>query len=132
MMVMFQASARQWLLAALLVAAFVGCSEQKATVGTIAGQVTLKGKPFVDGYLGLHNPTTKLNRSTRLDDEGNYLFSDIVPGDYVVLVVPRALDDEEAVRRIPIPKKLKRKETTDLSATVTAGEETKLDIELSK
>lgn len=131
-MVMFLASVKRLSLVALLLAILVGCSGPKDPVGTVAGQVTIKGEPFVDGYLGLHNPQTKLNRSTRLDETGNYLFSKVPPGDYVVLVVPRALDDEEAVNKIPIPKKLKRKETSDLLVTVKADEETKLDIELSK
>ncbi len=129
---MFPASAKKLLLVALLITSFAGCSKPKDPVGTVSGQLTYKGETFVDGYLGLHNPQSKLNRTARLDEGGNYLFSDIPPGDYLVLVVPRALDDDNAVKKIPIPKKLQRKETTDLSVTVKADEETKLDIELSK
>ncbi len=131
-MVMFLASVKNLLCIALLVTTLVGCSGPTEPVGTVAGQITYKGEPFVDGYLGLHNPQTRLNRSARLDEAGNYLFSEVPPGDYVVLVVPRALDDDKAFRKIPIPKKLKRKETTDLSVTVKADQETKLDVELSK
>ena len=129
---MLSASAKNLLLVTLLIASFAGCSKPKDPVGTVSGQITYKGEIFVDGYLGLHNPQSKLNRTARLDESGNYLFSEVPPGDYVVLVVPRALDDDEAVSKIPIPKKLRRKETTDLSVTVKANEETKLDIELSK
>jgi len=131
-MVMFPASAKKLLLVAILIAVFTGCSKQKDPAGTVSGQITYKGDTFVDGYLGLHNPETKLKRTARLDESGNFLFSDVPPGDYHVLVVPRALDDDDAVRKIPIPKKLQRKETTDLSVTVKVNEDTKLDIELSE
>jgi len=131
-MVMFPASVKKFLLVAFLVAVFSGCSESKPAAGTVAGQVTYKGKTFMDDYLGLHNPQSKLNRSARLDEGGNYLFSNVPPGNYRVLVVPRALDNDNAVKKIPIPKKLQRKGTTDLSVTVKVNEETKFNIELSE
>ena len=130
-MVMFPASVKKLLLVALVIASFVGCSKPKDPAGTVAGKITYKGETFADGYLALYNPQTKLNRSAQLDEGGNFLFSDIPPGEYVVLVVPRALDNDDAVKKIPIPNKLKRRNTTDLSVTVKVDEETKLDIELS-
>ena len=98
---MFPASAKKLILVALLIASFVGCSKPKDPVGTVAGKITYKGEAFVDGYLGLYNPQTKLNRSARLDEGGNYPFSDVPPGDYLVLVVPRALDNDDTVKKFP-------------------------------
>ena len=122
---------KKTLLAVLLTATFLGCGEEKEPAGTIVGRVTYQGDTFTDGYLGIHNPETSLNRNARLDENGNYKFANVPPGDYIVLVVPRAIDNDEAFNKIPIPNKLKRKDTSDLSVTVKVDEESKLDIELT-
>ena len=131
-MVMLSTSKKNLLLILLTAVFFLGCGEAKDPTGTIAGRVTYKSEAFINGYLGIHNPETGLNRTSQLDEAGNYQFANVPPGEYIVLVVPRALDDEAAVRKIPIPEKLKRKDTSDLSVTVEADQESKLDIELSK
>ena len=67
----------------------------------------------------------------RLESEGSFPFVDVAPGDYVVMVLPPPLEDDLEVAKIPVPNKLKSRDTTDLSVTVAVNENSELNIELS-
>ena len=110
---------------------FIGCEEKEPT-GSITGQVTVKGSPFTEGFVGIYCREIKLNQTAVLDASGNYRFPEVPSGEYVVLVSPRSMEDDEEKKKCPVPKRLRRKETTDLNVAVKVGEESLLNIELSQ
>jgi len=110
----------------------LGCSGEDPLLGTISGRITLKGDAFTDCKVGIYSSEHLVTLGARVDPQGAYKFKDVVPGDYVVMVIPPALEDDAAVARIPIPKKLRSRKTTDLSVTVTANENSEFNVELSR
>lgn len=108
-----------------------GCSEAKDPAGTISGKVTLKGSPFNNCKVAIYSSESKKTLGARIDSEGSFQFVDVAPGDYVVMVLPPPLEDDLEVAKIPVPNKLKSRDTTDLSVTVAVNENSELNIELS-
>ena len=121
------------LLLSCLLCFSLGCSaEQDSTLGTVSGRVTLNGEGFSNCKVSVYNPKSFKSRSSKPNPDGTYNITKVEPGDQIVAVFPPPLEDDAEVARIPIPKKLQSRDTTDLSVTVTANENTELDIELKR
>ena len=131
MMVKLLASKISLALVCVLLVSSSGCSGEDQPLGTISGHITHQGNSFDNCKVGIYNAELLVTRGARVDAQGAYKFKDVVPGDYVVMVLPPALEDDREVARIPIPKKLTSRKTTDLSVTVTANQNSELNVELS-
>lgn len=129
----------------LLLAVLVGCMSKRTRSGTVSGKITYKGQPVNDAALLLYpssgggeaNPIT-----ISVDGEGNFLITDVPPGEYKIVVQGSEGEDNEAFllkglskdeqakmkakmgsqaspKTIPFPKKYRDQNTTDLKCTIT-------------
>ena len=119
------------LLLCFLISLSIGCSaEQDSTLGTVAGQVTLNGDAFSDCKVAIYDSVSLKTRGAQVQPDGTYMIKEVTPGDYKVMVLPPPLEDDAEVAKIPIPKKLRSRDTTDLTVTVKANESAELNVEL--
>ena len=121
------------LLVCFLAFCSLGCTpEQDSSLSTVTGQVTLDGAAFSNCKVAIYDSQSFKTRAARVTSDGAYTISKVPPGDYAVMVLPPPLEDDAKVAKIPIPKKLRSRETTDLSVTVKANESAEFNIELKR
>ena len=124
-MTMVQVSTTTVLLA-VSVCGLAGCSGGPAT-GSVAGKVTLEGKPLTPATVVLINEQTGAGASAALDETGTYRIDAVPLGDYQVAIQPPpppAPHEMSWAAPTPteIPAKYKTAATSGLSATVKTGE----------
>lgn len=116
----------------VLVCLSLGCTadQQDPTLGTVSGRVTLDDAAFSNCKVAIYSPESFKSRGAQVDADGAYEISKVAPGDYIVMVLPPVLEDDAKVAKIPIPRKLRSRKTSNLSVTVKASENTEFNVEL--
>lgn len=114
-----------WAVAALLVA---GCGPSELPVGSVAGSVTVSGRPLPAGTVTLVNSDRGFGASANVDASGAFQIETIPAGSYQVMIQgPAAPSPEEMaegarVEASPVPQKYQSPETSGLSVEVAEGE----------
>jgi len=115
-----------------------GCGDSSGPVGSLSGKVTYKGEPVTEGSIVFFNPETGAAAEAQLDLDGTYVIETQVgglpPGTYQVSISPPEIPDPStppntAPSMIPkdmpnVPKKYRRRETSDLTVVIHQGENT--------
>jgi len=52
--------------------------------GTVKGMVTRNGKPLANAIVGLQTSDESIVLNTKTDSQGNYIFKDVKPGEYLM------------------------------------------------
>ena len=121
---------------ALLAVCFTGCSGSGDPVGSVEGTITLKGDAYSDCRAGIFCPETALNLGARIEPDGVFKIPNVPPGNYSVFVFPIPKENTgkgpDPPDTSPIPKKLRKQNTTDVTVDVVANEVNKVSIELAK
>ena len=114
----------------------LGCSEAKDPAGSVEGTITLDGKGYSDCRAGIFCAQSSLSLGCRIDSEGVFKIQDVPPGNYVVFVYPIPHENKgkgpDPPDTSPIPKKLRKQNTSDITVDVVADEVSKVDVDLSK
>lgn len=131
-----------WILALACLALWIGCGKSGGpTTVPVAGKVTCQGQPLTTGTVTFV-PTAAKGRpaSGDLQADGTYRLSSFsagdgaMPGDYKVVVVSLKSGPTLEKPRQPevsaVPKKYAASGTTDLTATVKAGENREFNFDL--
>jgi len=135
---MSPASTTNTLMTSLLLAVcfFAGCSESKDPVGSISGQITLKGDGYSDCKASIYCETSFVSRASQVEPTGTFEIKDVPPGDYIVMVYPKPVETPDEGRdppdRSPIPKKFRTRKTSELTVSVEADKVSEIEIELAK
>lgn len=126
----------------LLALTIVGCGGQP--VGKVAGKVTYKGAPVTEGSIIFQNADGTVALSSNLGPDGSYAVTSadrdgLPPGDYKVAVSPGKIGSGEAPLVVApgeaappptIPTKYHSIDTTDLKASVKAGDNAPFNFDL--
>ncbi|MEO9595273.1 carboxypeptidase regulatory-like domain-containing protein [Rhodopirellula bahusiensis] len=121
---------------ALFTTLSLGCSESPS-VGTVAGTVSLNGKPYADAAVMFLDSTTGQAAGTDIQAGGEFSLKDPIPtGTYSVYLAPKTVPmtegSPEAVKiDEAVPEKYWNEATTDVQAVVNEGENS-VTIELMK
>ncbi|MFG0265318.1 MAG: carboxypeptidase regulatory-like domain-containing protein [Rhodopirellula sp. JB055] len=121
---------------ALLMTFSAGCSESPP-VGTVAGTVSLDGKPYDDAAVMFLDAKTGQAAGTDIADGGQFTFKEPIPtGTYDVYLAPRTVPMEEGSPEAvkideSVPEKYWNETTTDIEVVVNEGENS-VTIELKK
>lgn len=113
-----------WAVAALYVA---GCGPSELPVGSVAGTVTLSGRPLPAGTITLVNSDRGFGASAEIDASGAYRIDTIPAGSYQVLIQgPEAPSPEQMAEGVraeasPVPQKYQSPETSGLNVDVSEG-----------
>lgn len=114
-----------WVAMMLLLA---GCGSDELPVGSVAGSVTLSGRPLPAGTITLVNSDRGFGASAEIDASGAYRIDTIPAGPYQVMIQgPEAPSPEQMAEGVraetsPVPQKYQSPETSGLSVEVTEGE----------
>lgn len=109
---------------------FVGCggnNTEEKKMGTVAGKVTLKGKPVTDCRINFTSPKSGVGVGADLKEDGSYTMEGPVPvGDYKVFITP-PLDftpakAQEKSGLDAVPAKYRDEANSGLTAKVKEGE----------
>jgi hypothetical protein len=118
----------------LVLSTILGCAKP---IGNVAGKVTYKNAPVSEGAVIFQNAGGTVSVSGNLSTDGSFKIATadrpgLPPGDYKVAVSPNRVGSGEAVLAAPpgevgakppaIPAKYHSLETSDLTATVKAGD----------
>jgi hypothetical protein len=119
----------------LALVSVLGCGAPP--VGTVQGKVTYKDAPVTNGSVIYQNAGGTVSMSANLNADGTYVITSadrkgLPPGDYKVAVNPNKIGSGEVPLAVapgqtpagppPVPTKYHSIETSDLKATVKAGE----------
>lgn len=105
----------------------VGCGGQrKVATGNVTGVVTFEGKPVEVGVINFESDEgTGAGAEAEIVD-GDFSFKSIPVGNYKVTVMPQLVDPQPGMVRPPdpqdIPHKYRTPKSSDLTAKITAGE----------
>lgn len=126
-----------------------GCSGTSSAGAEATGVITLDGTPLPNAFISLIPKGSGSSAYATSDDQGNFTVNSsgsvtgLAPGEYVVVVEQgEASADESAESESAgvgeassgnsiIPKKYLNEGTSDLTVTVSEGEQTSLTLELS-
>lgn len=119
--------------ATLTLFALGGCDSGVAPTGTVAGSVTVKGKPLTNAMVTIFSPALGRGTNCRIDETGAYVTPiGLPPGSYAVVVekVPPP-PGEIAVPGMPpgVPGEYGASHTTPLKVEIVEGE-TKYDVSI--
>ena len=102
-----------------------GCGEP---VGKVAGKVTYKGTPVVNGSVSFNLKGKGVAQDAKVDASGGYTMKDVLPaGTYHVVYVPPTPEPQDPSKGPPapivsvVPKKYEDLTNTDLSVQVKSG-----------
>jgi hypothetical protein len=132
----------RWPLVALL-ACGAGCGEETPPYGTVAGRVTLAGKPVSEGSVVFSSPETGVARMANLDPDGQFIVRSfdlpgLPVGEYGVAISPHRVSSGEfrpvepaaaGLGMVIVPQRYREPETSGLVRQVEIGEN-KFDIPL--
>jgi hypothetical protein len=115
-------------LACLVIALFVGCSETNPT-GTLQGKVTLDDAPYTDGAVVFMSPDSGQAGSADIQADGTFRIEDPLPvGSYVVFIAPKSAESEEGMDQPvevslddSVPAKYLSETTSDIMKDIVAG-----------
>jgi hypothetical protein len=140
----------------LFLAVLVGCGSRAKKSGTVSGTITYKGQPLNNAALLLYPAadTSATPITIPVADAGNFRISDLLPGEYKVVVqgtegsseassislknippeklaeVKAKLEKMKTVATIKFPNKYKDLKTTTLTCKITGQDET-MNLELT-
>jgi hypothetical protein len=152
---------RQFALACLAISfcltVLIGCGSSSASPGRLSGKVTVNGDPVTGGSLSIH--TDKGSILAPISTSGTYSVTDLPVGEWKVTVDTEMLNPKHKKPKdyggkkgamgpmpkdmkppgaasgegnyVEIPARYQRKDSTELSVTVTAGSQTK-NFEMTK
>ena len=106
---------------------WIGCGGGEPS-GSVSGKVTYNGEPLTTGGVLFVNRDTGVGASAQLDASGNYRVLSLRTGEYQVAIQgPRAPSPAEVAKgaqleKPDVPDKYLDPQTSGLSATITAGE----------
>ncbi|MHC2070415.1 carboxypeptidase-like regulatory domain-containing protein [Bremerella sp. T1] len=131
------------LLGIAFLAGALGCNDPADPAGKLSGTVSYKGTPLDDGMVSIVNYETGVRIDTEIQADGTYLATThkggLPPGEYKVVVFPPEITDPNpppnsepgmVLKEMDnIPKKYRSHQTTPLSVSIGAGENS-FDIEM--
>lgn len=105
----------------------IGCSSDSNSGGTVAGRVTLNGKPLTDANVKFHNPDLGVGITCELNPDGTFVSNTKIPeATYKVAISPPNTSHEPGAGGMPVipklpkglPSKYASPDTSDLTAEV--------------
>ena len=95
------------------------------------------GEEYSDCKVSIYCSESALALASRVDSTGGFEIENVAPGKYAVMVFPIPKEQPEGNRpdppdTSPIPKKLRSRDTTEVSVEVTANEVSEIEIELKE
>lgn len=121
-----------------------GCGGED--VGRVSGTVRVGGQPLSEGVVVFEDAAAGISVNATIGADGSYTAktydrNGLPPGTYQVAIKPASIGDGETplasdpaqstgAAQSPIPEKYRSTKTSDLSATVAAGENPPFDFDL--